>query len=74
MTFSITALFIAMLALIQIPMTVAVGLYRLQTDIHFLDGDNEEMVRRMRGHGNFIETIPIALLTMAAAEYAGAHA
>jgi uncharacterized membrane protein YecN with MAPEG domain len=71
MTFSVTVVFIAILALIQFPMTVAVGLYRAKTDIRFMDGGDEEMVRRIRAHANFIETVPMALLAMAVAEYAG---
>ena len=70
----ITAVFVGLLVLIQIPMTVAVGLYRVKTDIRFLDGGDAEMTRRMRAHANFTETVPIALLAMAAAEWQGAPA
>ena len=69
-----TVLFVGLLALIQIPMTFAVGLYRVKTNIHFLDGGDVEMTRRMRAHANFTETVPITLLAMAAAEIAGAPA
>ena len=72
MTLQITVLFVGLLALIQIPMTFAVGLYRVKTGIHFLDGGDVQMTRRMRAHGNFTETVPIALLAMAAAELSGA--
>lgn len=65
---------VAILALIQIPMTVAVGIYRLKSDIHFMDGGDVQLMRRMRAHGNFAETVPMALLAMAAAELAGAPA
>ena len=68
MSISITVLFIALLALIQFPMTVAVGLHRTRTDIHFMDGGDTDLMRRMRAHGNFTETVPITLLAMAAAE------
>ena len=71
MAFSVTVVFIAVLALIQFPMTIAVGIHRTKTDIRFMDGGDEEMVRRIRAHANFIETVPMALLAMAAAEYAG---
>lgn len=70
MTFSITIIFVAILALIQFPMTTAVGTYRAKTDIRFMDGGDEEMIRRIRAHANFIETVPMALLATAAAEYA----
>jgi uncharacterized membrane protein YecN with MAPEG domain len=68
----VTLVFIALFALLQIPMTVAVGLLRVRTDIHFMDGGNIPLLRRMRAHGNFTETVPISLLVMAAAELAGA--
>ncbi|MFK8033142.1 MAG: MAPEG family protein [Hyphomicrobiales bacterium] len=68
---STTLVFIAILALLQIPMTIAVGLKRLRTDIHFMDGGNEDLMWRMRAHGNFTETVPIALLAMAGAEISG---
>lgn len=53
-------------------MAMVVGLYRAKTDIRFLDGDDDGMLRRMRGHGNFTENVPIALLAMGAAEISGA--
>ncbi|WP_434053439.1 MAG: MAPEG family protein [Roseibium sp.] len=68
----VTIVFVAVFALIQIPMTVAVGLRRLQTDVQFMDGGDGVLLQRMRAHGNFTETVPIALLAMAAAELAGA--
>lgn len=72
MTLSVTIFFIALLAFIQIPMTFAVGIVRAKTGIRFLDGGNDVLTRRMRAHGNFTETVPIALLAMAATEYLGA--
>lgn len=68
----VTIVFVAIFALIQIPMTVAVGLRRAQTDVQFLDGGDNVLLHRMRAHGNYTETVPIALLAMAAAELAGA--
>ncbi|MEP3048437.1 MAG: MAPEG family protein [Roseibium sp.] len=71
---SVTLLFVAVLALFQIPITIAVGLRRLQTNISFWDDGDEALQRRMRAHGNFIETVPIILIAMAAAEISGAPA
>ena len=68
----ITILFIAVFALFQIPITISVGLQRVKTGIQFLDGGNETLLKRMRAHGNFTETVPISLLAMAAAEASGA--
>ena len=68
----IAPLFVGLFALIQIPITVMVGYRRLQTGIQFLDGGDQTLMRRMRAHGNFTETVPMTLLAMAAAELAGA--
>jgi uncharacterized protein len=62
----------ALLALIQVPMTLAVGLRRRALKIAFLDGADDILLRRIRGHANFTETVPIAIIAMAAAEVFGA--
>ncbi len=67
-TLPVTAVFIAIFALLQIPITVAVGLYRAKTGIQFLDGGDRSLMQRMRAHANFTETVPMSLLAMAAAE------
>jgi uncharacterized membrane protein YecN with MAPEG domain len=72
MILPVTALFAAIMALIQFPMTMVVGIRRAQTGIHFMTGDDVVLMRRMRAHGNFTETVPIILLAMAAAESVGA--
>ena len=66
----VTVFFIGLFALIQIPLTVMVGYRRVQTGIQFFDGGDQTLLRRMRAHGNFTETVPIVLLAMAAAEIA----
>ena len=68
----VTILFVAIFALIQIPMTAAVGLRRARTEVQFLDGGDSVLLQRMRAHANYTETVPIALLAMAAAELSGA--
>lgn len=65
---AVTAIFVLM----SIPMAVAVGLRRAKTGILLLHGDDEELLRLMRAHGNFIEYVPLALLALAGAEIAGA--
>ncbi|HVJ90643.1 MAG TPA: MAPEG family protein [Labilithrix sp.] len=67
----VSVLFAAILALAQVPITVAVGLRRAHTNIQFLDGNDVRLLRLMRAHGNFVETVPTALIAMAAAEAAG---
>lgn len=72
MEFSTTILFIAIFAILQVPITLVVAMTRRKTRISFQDGDNPVLNQRMRAHGNFTETVPITLLAMAAAEYSGA--
>ena len=67
----ITVLFIGLFAIIQVPLTIMVGYRRAQTGIQFFDGGDQTLLRRMRAHGNFTETVPIVLLAMAAAEITG---
>lgn len=64
----VTALFVLM----SIPMAIAVGLRRAKTGILLLHGDDENLLRLMRAHGNFVEYVPLALLALAGAEIAGA--
>ncbi len=70
----ITALFVGVFVLLQIPLTVMVGYRRARTGIQFFDGGDQTLLRRMRAHGNYTETVPIVLLAMAASELTGAPA
>lgn len=67
----VTTAVIGLFAILQIPMTVMVGFKRLQTGIQFMDGGDAALLRRMRAHGNYTETVPIVLLAMAASELSG---
>ena len=68
----VTTLFTGLLAVLQVPLTVLVSYLRGRTGIQFLDGGNQTLLRRIRAHGNFVETVPITLLAMACAELSGA--
>jgi uncharacterized membrane protein YecN with MAPEG domain len=72
MTLTITPFFIGLFAVMQVPITGMVGYRRFQTRVPFFDGGDQTLMRRMRAHGNFTETVPISLLAMAAAELTGA--
>ncbi len=71
---TVTPLYVALLGLLFIPYTLRVGLYRARTKINLGDGDDPELLRRIRGQGNFIETVPIALLLLVMMEAMGAAA
>lgn len=62
----------ALCAGLQVALTALVIARRAQSGISFLDGGDTELTRRMRAHGNFTETVPLALLLMALLELAGA--
>jgi len=60
----ITALFAAVFGVIHVLFTLRVGMYRVKNNISVGDGDDKELLKRIRGHGNFIETVPMALLLL----------
>ena len=65
---AVTAVFV----LLSIPMSASVGLRRAKTGILLLHGDDDQLLRLMRAHGNFVEYVPLALLALAGAELSGA--
>lgn len=68
----VTLLFTAIFIVLSIPMAIAVGLRRAKTGIMILHGDDDNLLRRIRAHANFIEYVPLALLGLAGAEISGA--
>lgn len=64
--------YIIVFALLSLVFSIRVGMVRKNTGISFLDGGDELLLRRMRGHGNFIETVPLALALIALSEANGA--
>ena len=70
-TVAVTLFFAACCALMQCLLTALVIRRRLQARIYFLDGGDDPLLRRIRAHGNFAETAPMALLLMALLEFSG---
>ena len=68
----VTPIYVAVLGLLFIVFTVRAGLYRVKTNISIGTGEDPEMLRRMRGQANFIETVPIALFLLISMEILGA--
>lgn len=64
----ITRMFVGLLVNAQVPLTWIVGQRRFQTGIRFFGGDDEVLLQRMGSHGNYTETVPIALLAMGCAQ------
>jgi uncharacterized membrane protein YecN with MAPEG domain len=69
---SITPIYLALLGIIFLPVTMRVGLYRVKNKILIGDGADPELLRRIRGQGNFIETVPLAILLLIVMETLGA--
>lgn len=73
MTFTITPLFVALFSFMNLVLIFPIGPYRATIKIPFWGGE-DKLDRMVRGHGNFIEVVPLALITMATAEILGANA
>ena len=69
---SVTPIYVGILGLLFVPMTVRAGLYRVKSNILIGTGEDPEMVRRMRGQANFVETVPMALFLLITMELLGA--
>lgn len=68
----IAALYAAVLSLLVVILALRVALYRLRHRIGTGDGGDSELLRRVRAHGNAIETIPIGLVLLLLLELCGA--
>ena len=69
---SVSPLYATALGLLFLIFTLRAGLYRVKTEINIGDGGDPEMVRRIRGQGNFVETVPLALILITMLELMGA--
>lgn len=68
----IAAFYAGLNALIIVWLSFAVIKERLRNDVSLGDGGFETLNRAIRGHGNAVETIPIALILLALWELLGA--
>ena len=57
-------------ALINIWLMIRVGQVRTSEKVSIGDGGNENVIRRMRAHSNYIESAPFVVLLVAAIELA----
>jgi uncharacterized membrane protein YecN with MAPEG domain len=69
---SVTPIYIAVLGLLFLPITLRAALYRIKNKIIIGTGEDPEMLRRIRGQANFIETVPMALFLLLVMELLGA--
>lgn len=73
MSFQITSLYAAILALIYLGLTFYVIKGRVAANQSILHGDDMVLATKIRRHGNFAEFVPFALILMALAEASGAN-
>jgi uncharacterized protein len=64
----ITALYAALLTPVLLFLTFRVIGYRRSNKVEIGDGNDRELLRRMRVHANFVETVPMALILLGLAE------
>ncbi len=69
---TITALAAAAFGLVYIVLTMRVGLFRARKSIFLGDGDNTDLLKRIRVHGNFAEFVPMVIILLALIEGMGA--
>ncbi len=74
MSVTISTIYAAILGLLFVPFTFYVGSYRVKHKILLLDGGDKELARRIRAQGNFIETVPLAVILIVLMELNGASA
>ena len=69
---SITPIYIALLGILFVPITMRVGLYRVKNKIDLGDGNDDALFKLNRGQGNFVETVPLAVVLLVLMELLGA--
>lgn len=74
MSLTISTLYAAIMGLLFVPATLYVGIYRAKHNITLLDGGDPVLSRRIRAQGNFVETVPLAVMLLVLMEYNGANA
>jgi len=70
-TFQIVALYVALNLILASALMLRVGGQRMAKKINL--GDGGDLLARIRAHGNFIESAPLALIGLFALAMMGAH-
>jgi len=68
MTLAITPVYAGLFALFFVFLSLRVVVLRRSARVSLGDGGNQDLARRARVHGNFIEYVPLTLILMALAE------
>jgi len=72
-TFQIVALYVALNLILASALMLRVGGQRMAKKINLGDGGDTALLARIRAHGNFIESAPLALIGLFALAMMGAH-
>jgi uncharacterized protein len=67
----LTLLFAGLCALLQCALTILVIVRRVQSGVTLSDGGDSLLLHRIRAHGNFTETAPMALILLGLLELGG---
>lgn len=67
----LTLLFAGLCALLQCALTILVIVRRVQAGVPLSDGGDSLLLHRIRAHGNFTETAPMALILLGLLELGG---
>jgi len=67
----VTSIYAAVLGLMFVAVTLRVALLRMSKQLSAGDGGDRQFAKLIRGHGNFAETVPIALVLIALLELQG---
>jgi len=59
-----TFIFAAIFGILHVIFTLRVGAYRLSSKISLGDGGDKTLLKRVRAHANFVETVPMGLLLL----------
>lgn len=70
---TITPIYASLLGLLYLVLSANVIRTRRGRGVSLGDGGDQLLMRRIRGHGNFAEYVPIALILLAFLETGGAH-
>lgn len=68
----ITALYAGILGILYVGLSAYVVRGRWKNQVILGDGNNKDMIKRIRVHANFIEYVPLALILMLLIEFEGA--
>lgn len=69
-----TALYAGLLTAVYAALSVHIGRARRRAGVSILHGDDMHLAQAIRRHGNFIETVPLALILMGVVEACGGSA